>query len=72
MKVEMTQDGELNVLDISRDQIALLSEALKASPDQRFMDDAELVKLFKLFAILQSEIYDDMVSGTFDFTQFRN
>jgi hypothetical protein len=71
MKAEMTEDGELNILDISRDQVALLAEALKESPNQQFMDDEELRRLFKLFAILQSEVYDDMVAGQFDFTHFK-
>ncbi len=70
MKVEMGETG-LNVLDISRDQAALLVEALKASPKQEFMNDEELGRLFKLMAIMQSELWDDMVSGKFDFGPFK-
>jgi hypothetical protein len=70
MRVEMGEEG-LNLYDVSRDQIALLAEALKASPDQKFMDDEELRRMFKLFAVLQSEVWDDMTSGRFDFNAYK-
>ncbi len=70
MKVDMGEEG-LNILDVSRDQVALFADALKASPDQRFMEDQELRRLFKLLAILQSDVWDDMTSGKFDFGQFK-
>ncbi|MFN4263148.1 MAG: hypothetical protein ACK4IT_05925 [Thioalkalivibrionaceae bacterium] len=70
MDVEMGEDG-LNVTAISRDQCALLASALKSASDQRFMDDAECRKLFKLLAVLQSEVYDDMTAGRYDFSKHR-
>lgn len=70
MNVEMGQEG-LNILDVSRDQVALLADALKESPNQKFMEDADLRKLFKLLAILQSEVWDDMTSGKFDFSRYK-
>jgi hypothetical protein len=66
----MGEEG-LNIYDVSRDQVALLAEALKTSSDQKFMDDEELRRLFKLLAVLQSEVWDDMTSGRFDFTQYK-
>ena len=66
MDVEMGDEG-LNVLGISREQCAALVEALKASEDQRFMDDPELRRLYKLLAVLQSDLWDDMTAGKFDF-----
>lgn len=71
MRVEMTENNELNILDISREQIALLVQALHASPEQKFMEDAELQRLFKLLAVLQSDLYDDMVQGNFSFNPYR-
>ena len=70
MKVDMGEDG-LDVMGLSRDQCALLADALKASNDQRFMDDAELRRLFKLLAVLQSDLWDDMTAGRFDFDPYR-
>lgn len=70
MKVEMGEEG-LDVSNISRDQCALLADALKASSDQRFMEDPELRKLFKLMAVLQSDLWDDMTQGRFDFAPYR-
>ncbi|MGD8644660.1 MAG: hypothetical protein PVI15_10250 [Chromatiales bacterium] len=70
MRVEMGEEG-LNVLEISRDQVALLAEALKASSDQGFMEDEELRKLFKMLAVLQSDLWDDMTSGKFDFSAYK-
>lgn len=69
MHVEMGDQG-LNVIGVSRDQVALLAEALKASPKQEFMDDEELRKLFKMLAVLQSDLWDEMTSGRFDFGSF--
>ncbi|MFW5452981.1 hypothetical protein [Thioalkalivibrio sulfidiphilus] len=70
MKVEMGEEG-LNILDMSRDQAALLVEALKASPKQGFMEDEELRRLFKLLAVVQSDLWDDMISGKFDFSAYK-
>ncbi len=70
MKVEMGEEG-LNILDMSRDQAALLVEALKASPKQGFMEDEELRRLFKLLAVVQSDLWDDMTSGKFDFSPYK-
>jgi hypothetical protein len=70
MQVEMGDEG-LDVRGITRDQCALLADALKASSDQRFMDDSELRRLFKLLALLQSDLWDDMTAGKFDFDPYR-
>lgn len=70
MQVEMGEEG-LDVRGITRDQCALLADALKASSDQRFMDDAEMRRLFKLLAVLQSDLWDDMTAGKFDFDRYR-
>lgn len=70
MNVEMGDDG-LSVSGISRDQVALLAEALKSATDQGFMQDDELRRLYKLFAILQSDVWDDMTAGRFDFGAYR-
>jgi len=70
MQVEMGEEG-LDVTGITRDQCALLADALKASSDQRFLEDAELRRLFKLLAVLQSDLWDDMTSGKFDFDPYR-
>ncbi|ACL72216.1 hypothetical protein Tgr7_1130 [Thioalkalivibrio sulfidiphilus HL-EbGr7] len=70
MKVEMGEEG-LNILDMSRDQAGLLVEALKASPKQGFMEDEELRRLFKLLAVVQSDLWDDMTSGKFDFSAYK-
>ena len=70
MRVEMGEEG-LNVIDVSRDQVALLAEALKESPNQKFMEDEDLRKLYKLLAVLQSDLWDDMTSGKFDFSAYK-
>ena len=70
MNVEMGNDG-LNISDMDRDQCALLVEALKASSDQKFMNDPDLSKLFKLLAIIQSDVWDDMTDGKFDFSKYK-
>lgn len=70
MKVEMGHDG-LDITGISRDQVAWLAEALKSASDQTFMQDDELRRLYKLMAILQSEVWDDMTAGKFDFNSYR-
>lgn len=69
MDVEMGEQG-LDIKNVSRDQVALLANALKTAQDQGFMDDPDLRKLFKLLAVLQSELWDDMTSGAFDFKRF--
>lgn len=70
MHVEMGEEG-LNVLNVSRDQVALLADALKSAENQGFMDDEELRRLFKLLAVLQSDLWDDMTSGRFDFSAYK-
>ncbi|AOV17872.1 hypothetical protein BJI67_13125 [Acidihalobacter aeolianus] len=70
MNVEMGDDG-LNVSGISRDQVAMLVEALKSATDQAFMQDDELRRLYKLLAIVQSDVWDDMTAGRFDFGAYR-
>ncbi|AOU98968.1 hypothetical protein BI364_14305 [Acidihalobacter yilgarnensis] len=70
MKIEMGDDG-LEILGLSRDQVALLTEALKSAPNQAFMEDDELRRLYKLMAILQSDLWDDMIAGRFDFSPYR-
>lgn len=70
MHVEMSEEG-LNLLGVSRDQAAALVEALKASPNQDFMNDEDLRKLFKLLAVVQSDLWDDMTAGKFDFTPYK-
>lgn len=70
MNVDMGDDG-LVISGLSRDQVALLVEALKVSSNQSFMEDAELRKLYKLMAILQSDVWDDMTAGRFDFGAYR-
>ncbi|MEJ2059144.1 MAG: hypothetical protein P8079_11470 [Gammaproteobacteria bacterium] len=70
MHVEMGEEG-LNILNVSRDQCALLADALKSAQDQGFMEDEELRKLFKMFAVLQSDLWDDMAAGKFDFTPYK-
>jgi hypothetical protein len=70
MNVEMGEEG-LNITNISRDQVALLAQALRSAGDQGFMQDAELGRLFKLMAVLQSDLWDDMTSGRFDFKAYQ-
>lgn len=70
MHVEMGEEG-LNVMDVSREQVALLAQALRSSSDQGFMEDAELGRLYKLLAVLQSDLWDDMTSGRFDFKAYQ-
>lgn len=70
MQVAMGEEG-LDITGVTRDQCALLADALKASHDQRFMDDAELRRLFKLLAVLQSELWEEMTGGQFDFNPYR-
>lgn len=70
MKVEMNDDGEINLNDIDIDQIGLLVDALQASPNQKFMGDMELSQMFKLLLILQSEVFHDLDSGKVNVTQF--
>lgn len=70
MHVEMGEDG-LVITDMSRDQCALLVNALKSASDQAFMDDADLRKFYKLMAVLQSDLWDDMTAGKFDFAPYK-
>jgi len=70
MKVEMNENGSINITDVSLDQIGLLVHALKESPNQGFMDDHELSKMFKLMAIIQSDVFDDIKSGKIDISKF--
>lgn len=56
---------------LSRDQVSRLAFALRDSPDQSFMEDPELRRLFKLMAVLTSEVFDQMTEGQFDFSQFK-
>lgn len=70
MKVEMNDDGEINLNDIDIDQISLLVDALQASPNQKFMEDMELSQMFKLLSILQSEVFHDLDSGKVNVEQF--
>lgn len=70
MHVEMGEDG-LNMLNLSRDQVALLAQALRSASDRSFMEDAELGRLFKLLAVLQSDLWDEMTSGRFDFAAYQ-
>jgi len=70
MKVEMNDDGEINLNDIDIDQIGLLVDALQASPNQKFMEDMELSQMFKLLSILQSEVFHDLDSGKVNVEQF--
>ena len=70
MRVDMGEEG-LNIIDVSRDQVALLAEPLKESPNQKFMEDEDLRKLYKLLAVLQSDLWDDMTSGKFDFSTYK-
>ncbi len=71
MKVVMNDNGGINVEDISMEQIVLLVHALKESPHQDFMNDPELGKMFKLMAIMQSDVFDDLQSGKIDMSQFK-
>lgn len=59
------------IVGLARNQVSMLAFALRDSPDQQFMDDPELRKLFKLMAVLTSEVFDDMTSGQFDFNRFK-
>jgi len=67
----MNDNNGLDILDISSRQIELLTHALKESPNQEFMDDPELGRLFKMMAILQSDVFDDLKSGKLDISKFK-
>jgi hypothetical protein len=71
MKIEMNDEGGIDLIDIDVDQVCLLVQALQESPNQVFMDDVELKKMFKLLSILQTEVYQDLDSGKVDLTQFK-
>ena len=68
----MNKNQGLDISDVNLAQIALLVQALKESPNQEFMNDPELGKLFKLMAIVQSDVFDDMKAGKVDFSQFKS
>lgn len=70
MKVEMNDNGGIDITDLSVDQVSLLVHALKQSPNQAFMDDAELNKMLKLLAILQSEVFSDLSAGKINLSKF--
>ena len=67
----MNEGGGIDLLDVSVDQVSMLVHALRESPNQTFMDDHELKKMFKLLAILQSEVFQDISSGNIDLSQFK-
>ena len=67
----MNDNGGIDVLDMTVDQVSLLVHALRESPNQIFMDDDELNKMFKLLALLQSEVFHDITSGKIDLSQFK-
>jgi len=71
MKIEMNDQGGIDLVDIDVDQVGLLVQSLMESPNQQFMEDAELKKMFKLLSILQSELFADLGSGKIDLTQFK-
>jgi len=71
MKIEMNEAGGIDITDLTIDQVVNLMESLKASPEQAFLEDQELRKMFKLLAILQSEVFQDMESGKIDFSRFK-
>jgi len=72
MKVEMNENDSINITDVSFEQVALLVYALKESPNQDFMNDHELGKMFKLMAIMQSEVFDDLKSGKIDISKYKS
>jgi len=71
MKVEMNESGCLDITGITMEQISLFVHALKESPNQDFMNDHELGKMFKLMAIMQSDVFEDIKSGKVDITKFK-
>jgi len=71
MNISMNESGGIDITDMDVDQVSLLVYALKESPNQVFMDDPELSRMFKLLALLQSEVFQDITSGKIDFSQFK-
>ena len=71
MKIEMNDQGGIDLMDIDVDQITLLVQSLLDSPNQKFMEDPELKKMIKLLSILQSELFTDLGTGKIDLTQFK-
>lgn len=71
MKIEMNDEGGIDLVNLHVDQISLLVQSLQDSPDQRFMEDAELNNMIKLLSILQSEVFTNASSGKIDLTQFK-
>ncbi len=72
MKVEMNDNGEINLSEITVDQVSLLTDALRESPNQKFMDDGEMNRMFNLLAILQSRVFQNSDSGKVDFSEFNS
>lgn len=71
MKIEMNDQGGIDLVDIDVDQVGLLVQSLMESPNQQFLEDPELKKMFKLLSILQSELFTDLGTGKIDLTQFK-
>lgn len=71
MHMQMNEEGGLDILNLSTEQVELLAKALKDSPQQDFMQNEELNRMFKVIAIIQSELFSDMKAGRFDFNQFK-
>lgn len=69
MKIEMNDEGGIDILNMDVDQVGLLVRALQASPNQDFMQDQEINRMIKLLSILESEVFD-LTSGKIDFSQF--
>ena len=71
MKIEMNDQGGIDLMDIDVDQICLLAQSLEESSNQQFMEDPELNKMIKLLSILKSDLFSDLGTGKIDFTQFK-
>jgi len=71
MKIEMNDEGGIDLIDMQVEQVTMLVQALLESPNQAFMGDEELNKMIKLLSILQSEVFTSSTSGKIDFTQFK-
>ena len=71
MKIEMNDQGGIDLIDIDVDQIILLVQSLQESSNQKFMEDDELKNMIKLLSILHSELFTDVGTGKIDLTQFK-
>ena len=71
MNVELNDRGNLDILDVSPEQVKLLAQALKDQAETWFADDDELRRLYKLLAVMQSEVFEDLKTGRIDLKQFR-